>query len=437
MKYLMFFILIVAAFWLGIFAVQHSSDVTINYQWDTNPMSVSLTSTTLLIASIVGLISLYILFSVSKFLFGLPKRLKQRKAMKLTAKASEELTKGLVSFTEGHWATSEDTLLNNVDHSESPLLNYLAASRAAHMQGAFDRRDRYLKVASEQGEDAQIAVSVSQAEMQFTSNQLEQSRATLIHLLEVSPKHPYAIKLLAKVYYQQEDWANLFELLPDLEKLSLIKEQDHKKYQTTALSGIFHTLSHKKDISSLNALWKKLPGKLRENPQAVLLYCEALTNADDENSSNRLLISQLNKEFDEKLIERYGLIEHPVIGDAIKQAEKWLVGNERSPMLLLALARLNRKYQLWGKSKTYYNTSLNFSPSAAVYLELAGLLEELNEDENAQTCYKTGLKYSIHKKGEILSLKQHMSQKQPRQRLTDNPKLSIVPEADENDTYSI
>ncbi len=436
MKYIMFFILIVAAFWLGIFAVQHSSDVTINYQWDKNPMSVSLTSTTLLIASIVGLISLYILFSLSKFLFGLRKRLRQRKQKKLANKASEELTKGLVSFTEGHWSASEDTLLNNVDHSKSPLLNYLAAARAAHMQGAFDRRDRYLKVASEQGEGAQIAVSVSQAEMQFTSDQLEQSRATLIHLLEVSPKHPYAIKLLAKVYYQQEDWANLFQLLPDLEKLALIKEKDHKKYQTTALSGIFHTLSHKKDISSLNVLWRKLPGNLRENPQAVLLYCEALTDAGDENASNKLLISKLNKQFDEKLIERYGLIEHPALGDSIKQAEKWLVSNERSPMLLLALARLNRKYQLWGKSKTFYNMSLNFSPSAAVYLELAGLLEELNEDDNAQTCYKTGLKYSIHKKGEILNLKQHMGHKQPRQRLTDNPKLSIVPENDENDTYS-
>lgn len=437
MKYIAFFFLIVAAFWLGVFAVQHSSDVTISYQWDKNPISVSLTSTTLLIASIVGLISLYILFSISKFLFGLPKRLKQRKATKLATKANAELTKGLVSFTEGHWAASEDILLNNVDYSKSPLLNYLAAARAAHMQEAYDRRDRYLKIASEQGQDAQIAVAVSQAEMQFTSNQLEQSRATLIHLLDVSPKHPYAIKLLAKVYYHQEDWANLFELLPDLEKLSLIKEQDHKKYQTTALSGIFHTLSHKKDTASLNALWKKLPGNLRDNPQAILLYCEALANSGDENASNKLLISQLNKEFDERLIERYSLIEHPVLGDAIKQAEKWLINNERNPMLLLALARLNRKYQLWGKSKTYYNTSLNFSPSAAVYLELAGLLEELNEAENAQTCYKIGLKYSIHKKGEILSLQQHTGQVQPRRRLTDNPKLSVVSGADENDNYSI
>ena len=427
MRYLIFFMLIVGAFWLGIYAVQHSSDVTINYQWNDNPMSVSLTSTTLLITSLLGIVGLYILFSFSKFLFGLRKRLKLRKQAKLTTKANRELTKGLVHFTEGHWEQSERILLNNVAYSETPLLNYLAAARAAHMQEAYDRRDSYLKIASEQGDDAQIAVSVSQAEMQFSSGQLEQSRATLIHLLEVSPKHPYAIKLLAKVYYQQEDWSNLFSLLPDLDKLSLIKDTDHKKYQTTALTGIFHTLSHKKNISNLQLLWKKLPQTLRENSQAVLLYCQALSDAGDENSSNKLLVSQLNKNWDEKLIERYGLIEHSALGSAIKQAEKWLVGNEKSPMLLLALARLHRKYQLWGKSKAYYNSSLNFSPSAAVYLELAEMLEELGEDENAQICYKLGLKYSIKKKGEILNLKSLRGQ---------DTSLSIVPKT-EGDIYSI
>ena len=190
MRYLIFFILIVGAFWLGIYAVQHSSDVTINYQWNDNPMSVSLTSTTLLITSILGIVGLYILFSLSKFLFGLRKRLKLRKHAKLATRANQELTKGLVHFTEGHWEQSEKVLLNNVAYSETPLLNYLAAARAAHMQESYDRRDTYLKIASEQGDEAQIAVAVSQAEMQFTSNQLEQSRATLIRLLEVSPKHP-------------------------------------------------------------------------------------------------------------------------------------------------------------------------------------------------------------------------------------------------------
>ncbi len=405
MRYILLFLFIVGAFWLGISAVQHSSDITINYQWNANPMSVSLTSTTLLIVGVLGILALYIFFSLLKFVFGLKQRLKNGKQAKLSLKAKQELTKGLVQFTEGRWGESEHVLLNNVEHSETPLLNFLAAARSAHMQEAYDRRDDYLKTASEEGEEAQVAVAVSQAEMQFSSNQLEQSRATLIRLLEVTPKHPYALKLLAKVYYQQEDWNNLFSLLPDLDKLSLIKEKDNRKYQRTALTGIFHSLARKKDSKSLQALWKKLPNNLYENPEVLLLYCEALNESGDSEKSNKLLIDALAKKPDEKLFERYGLIEHENIGNAIKKAEKWLLDNSKSPMLLLALARLNRNFQLWGKSKSYYNASLNFSPSSAVYLELAELLEELSEHENAQLCYKQGLEYSIHKKGEILNLK--------------------------------
>ncbi len=405
MRYFLMFCFIVGAFWLAIFAVQNSADITINYQWNDNPMSVSLTSTTLLIVGIVGLVGLYFLLSILKFIFSIGKRIKSRRQRKLALKAKNELTKGLVLFTEGNWEESEHLLINNVDASETPLLNYLAASRSAHMQEAYDRRDNYLKVASEQGEEAQIAVAVSQAEMQFTSDQLEQSRATLIRLLEVSPKHPYALKLLAKVYFQQEDWNNLFTLLPDLDNLSLINKKDSKKYQKTALTGIFHSLARKKDIKNLKILWKKLPGNLRDSTDALLLYSTAMSEAGDLEESNKLLIEALNKNPNEKLFERYGLIEHENQANAIKEAERWLLDNSKSPMLLLALARLHRKHQLWGKSKSYYNASLNFSPSASVYLELAELLEELSEHENAEMCYKLGLEYSIRKKGQILNLK--------------------------------
>ena len=426
MKYILFFVLIVGGFWLGIYAVQHSSEITINYQWNEEPLSASFTSTTLLVVGILSILGLYLFFGLLKFIFGFRKRLRLKKTAKMASLANQELTKGLVHFTEGHWEQSEKLLLNSVEHSETPVLNYLAASRSAHMLEAYDRRDAYLKTASEQGDEAQIAVAVSQAEMQFTSNQLEQSRATLIRLLEVSPKHPYALKLLAKVYYQQEDWSNLFSILPDLDKQSLIKETDIKKYQRTALTGIFHTLSHKKDVANLQTLWKKLPSQLHQDPEAILLYCEALSDAGNEDDSNALLITELNKHLDESLVERYGLIEHDNLGEAIKEAEKWLINNEKSPMLLLALARLNRKYQLWGKSKSYYNSSLNFSPSSAVYLELAELLEELKEEENAQICYKLGLEYNIRRKGQILNLK-------PVKAI--DPALAVVPL--EDDIYSI
>ena len=418
MRYILIFLAIIGAFWLGIYAVDHSSDIVIKYQWNKNPMSLTLTSTTLLIAGLLGLIGLYLFFSILKFFFGLRKRLGSRKIAKLTTKASQDLTNGLVQFSEGHWDQSEKILLDNVKYSETPSLNYLVAARSAHMQEAYERRDAYLKKASQQGGDVQTAVSVSQAEMQFTGGQFEQARATLVRLLEAAPSHPYAIKLLARVYYKQEDWRNLFELLPTLAKQGSIQKEDREKYEATALKGIFLTLAQNEDKQQLQTLWKKLPADIREKPQAILLYCKALSDAGDSNTSDKLLVASLNKNWDEQLIERYGEIEHQALGSAIKIAEKWLLEHEKSPMLLLTLARLHRSYQLWGKSKSYYNSSLNFLPSAEVYLELAELLEELDEHENAQVCYKQGLDYSINKKGTILNLK-----------LTRNadPSLTVVP----------
>lgn len=420
MRYFLLFFLIIGIAWVFVTAIQHSSDITITYLWNDSPMSVTLTSTTLLIITALALIALYFIFNFLRFLLGFKRRLNERRDNKLAVLANKQLTQGLIQFTEGHWNKSEKLLTDNVAYSETPLLNYLAAARAAHMQEAYDRRDDYLKTASQQGEGAQIAVAASQADMQFSSSQLEQARATLIHLLELSPKHPYGLKLLAKIYYQQEDWNNLFNLLPDLDKLALIKENDNKKYQKTTLRGVFSSLSNKKDIRNLQGLWKKLPESAQQNPEILLLYCEALSDVGEEEQSNKLLIAELNKNPNEELFERYGLIEHKNLGKSIKEAEKWLLENDKSPMLLLALARLNRKYQLWGNSKSYYNASLNFSPSAAVYLEFASFLEELGEQENAELCYKKGLQYSINKKGEILTLKDTKASKKAKLKIVSD-----------------
>ena len=307
--------IIIGGFWLGSYAVEHSVDVTISWgDWG----SITLTSTFILMILILGFIALTLLIIFLWFIFGLRSRIQNHQQSKLVQKASNELTSGLIHFTEGHWKCSENMLLNSVQYSKTPLLNYLAAARSAHMQEAYERRDSHLKKASDHGDEAQVAVAVSQAEMQFTSNQFEQARATLIHLLEISPSHPHAIKLLAKVYYQQEDWSNLFSLLPELDKQSLIKNADRKKYETTALTGIFHMLAHKKELSQLQVLWKKLPENIRKQPSAVLLYCDALADAGDKLSSDRLLSKMLAKSWDEDLVERYGLIEHKNLNFAIQ-----------------------------------------------------------------------------------------------------------------------
>ena len=399
---LLLIVVVIAMFWLASFILSHAETVTITWgTWGNFEIS----STNLLIAIIVAFTVFYFAVWFIKSSLGLRRNFRKYRHQRLSGKAGQELTQGLVQFTSGHWASSEELLLRNVDHAETPLLNYLAAARAAHMQESYDRRDEYLKKASQYGDNARVAVAVSQADMQLDSKQVEQARATLVHLLELSPGHPYANKLLAKVYFKQEDWKNLFALLPDLKKQNLLKDTAQKNFEVIALKGIFQSAALKEQPAELHTLWKKLPAAIKEKPAAVLTYCNALCAAGDTKLGEKILLTALNKNWDAGLVERFGKVEHINLNKSIQQAEKWLLEHDNSPELLLCLARLYRSNKLWGKSCYFYESGLNMAPNTEAYLEFAELLVQLKDEENAALCFQKGLRYCVSKKGEALYLK--------------------------------
>ena len=422
---LLLIVIIIAMFWLASFILSHAETVTITWGALGN---IKIDSTDLLIYLVLSFVVVYFIVWLLKSIFGMRKNIQKYKHSRLSNKATQELAQGLVQFTSGHWVESEALLLNNVEYAETPLLNYLAAARAAHMQENYDRRDEHLKKANESGDNAKIAVAVSQADMQLGSHQVEQARATLVHLLELSPRHPYANKLLAKVYYRQEDWKSLFALLPDLQKQNLLKDSDCKKFEIMALKGIFQSAALKEQPTELHTLWKKLPANIKTKPQAILNYSNALTAFGDDKLSEKILLNALNKNWDGRLIERFGKIEHLNLNKSIQQAEKWLEEHDNSPELLLCLARLYRSNKLWGKSCYFYESGLNMAPNSEAYLEFAELLTQLKDDENAALCYQQGLRYCVNKKGEPLYLK--------TKKLAD-PTKAVKVEADVEDFYTI
>ena len=399
---LLLVVVVVSILWLSRFIFEHAETITITWgAWG----SYEINSTNLLIVLIFSFVVFYFLIWLLKLLFGMKKNVQNYQKTRWMTKVRDELTQGLLLLTAGHWKDSEALLLRNIAHAETPLLNYLAAARAAHMQENYDHRDQYLKKAAENGESARIAVAVSQAEMQLTSNQIEQARATLVHLLELSPHHPFASKLLAKVYYQQEDWNNLFELLPQLKKQNLLREKRQNKFEADTLKGIFQKTALKKQPKALQLLWGKLPTTSKIKPQVLLHYIDALIATDDARLAEKILLKTLNKNWDSGLIERFGKMEHVSLDKSIQQAEEWLLEHDNSPELLFCLARLYRSNKCWEKSCYFYELGLNMMPDPKSYLEFAELLAQLNDDKNSTICYQKGLRYCITKKGEALYFK--------------------------------
>ena len=400
---LFFFVIVAATLWLFGFLAKYP-DIMI--YWSGHVATIS--TTDLIAYFLVFFFAFYSILRLLRHLLYTNDYINRYQKKKRDKKAQTSLMKGLISLINGDWKAAEQQLTSDVNYSKIPLLNYLGAARVAQEQKEYERRDGYFKQAHEQTKRTPIntAIAIAQADMQLHAKQLEQARAGLITLLEDTPEHNYAKQLLIKVYYRQEDWKSLNHLLQAIGQQNILNEEDLATYEEAALEGIFHMYANEKNRQTLKQEWHKLSSNTQGKPTIVYLYSQALIMAGDSKTANTLITKTLEQHWDNQLITLYGISQHSDYTQAIKKAETWLIEHNNNPELLLSLARLHSKNSQNPKEKAreFYTESLNLAPNLTAYLEFAEYLEKKGEQENAEKCYKQGLKYCIYKKGQALKL---------------------------------
>lgn len=341
-------------------------------------------------------------------------------------KSRNALIKGLIEMSEGRFSQAEKILLKQVAHSDTGLLNYLMAARSAQFQGAYERRDEYLRLAHETTPSADIAIGITQAELQIAHKQNEQALATLNHLQSISPKHSYVKKLQAKVYEQLDDWENLEKLLADVRKQHLISDDKLLSVEIETYSGLLNKYIKQNSSPQIKLTWQKMPKHLKLNPDLLKLYINHLIAISEDGEAETLLRHYLSHHWQDSLVILYASLNTTNPLQQLETAETWLRNNARNAALLLALGKLCIKTEFWGKARGYLESSLGIKPMTETYLQLAMLLEnKMNDLARAQKYYQQGLKLAVEHESEYLSSKAALSQ--PRSPLIDNlPKLKVI-----------
>lgn len=348
--------------------------------------------TTLALAIVVLVLAfgtVYYLLRLSAGLRGVPRALRHWRRRRQQRRAERALTLGLIELAEGRWPRAERDLVKYAQDGQSPLLNYLAAARAAQAQGADDRRDHYLRLAHESHEGADIAVGLTQAELQLKHNQLEQALATLRHLQQMAPKHAQVLKALASLYRDLGDWEHLLEILPSLRKRKVLEVNELDQLAREAYLALLQA-AH--DSSAIDQVWARIPKDFRSEEPIQLTYVQKLMATGNADTAETLVRQALKRNPSEAMIKLYGLIEG---SEAVKQlalVESLLEQNKNDATLLLSAGRLSLHNQLWGKARTYLEASINRQASAEAYNELGNLLERLGEGDAAAECYQAGLR---------------------------------------------
>jgi HemY protein len=250
-------------------------------------------------------------------------------------------------------------------------------------------RDHYLREAQQSMPEAKIAVELTQAQLQLANHQWEQALATLRHLQDLAPRHPYVLKLLIKLYEQVRDWPHLIALLPDLKRNNVVSPQTFQTLQLNAYQQAMLDFEKQKQPEAVTHLFNKIPKNLRDNTELINAYGQFLIRTQNYTVAEDILRRCLRKEFNTQLIKLYSLL--PSNSNQLAFTESLLKKQPHSAQLFLCLGRQCIAQHLWGNAKQYLEQSINLTPTPEAYNELGKLYERLNEPLMACDSYKKGL----------------------------------------------
>lgn len=321
-----------------------------------------------------------------------PRRLGEAWARARSRYSGRQVTEGYIALAEGKLARGERLLTRGARQSDTPLLNFIAAARAAQMQGDRTRRDGWLRMACEMEPAATDAVLLTQAELELEDGQYDEAYATLNRVRDRHPNHAQALKLLGELHFRRREWQPLADLLPLIRKhgnvpAAMLDEWAVETYtHLLAAPGL--------DRPAQDRLWEEVPKAARRSPRLVeirargLVACGAVDDAEEE------IRRALKDEWDAGLVDLYG--ELPVADPAahLKRLEAWLRDRPEDPVLLLAAGRTCVRHQLWGKARSYLETSLAIRTAPETYHALGQLMARVGESQSASRAFERGLSMS-------------------------------------------
>ena len=340
------------------------------------------------VALVLSFFAAYFVFRLVGGLFRLPRSIDRWSQHRRNRRSEKRLCEGILAMLEGDWRAAEESFHQGARDSRMPLVNYLAAARAAQHMGAIAKRDTYLGLAHENSPEAALAVGLTQAKLQLTQNQTEQAYATLKHL---APDEDQVKALLLEAATDLKEWPEALRLLGDRKNKKILPAEQLRERQIEVYKRLLTDTRAERDRSSLEQQWNSMPRKLKENTTLIEEYVWARIPFGDVDDCEQLLRKAIKREWAPQLVRQYGLLQSSNLSRQLQFAEGLLSSHANDAELLLTLGRLCKRNSLWGKANSYLHESLAARNSVEACQELALLLKQQGEDEAAGAYFQQGL----------------------------------------------
>ena len=346
---------------------------------------------TTLLVFLAVLVVLYFLLRMLVGLWHVPARVRRWNYRRESRRLRKLFDGAVIELVEGRPERAERRLARLAYSSETPLDIYLSAARVANRIGAQDRRDYYLKLALERNPKAEIAIGLVQAELQLAQAQFDQAQTTLTRLRASAPRNSQVMRLLMQLYLRQEDWQQLRNLLPELQHSQVLNSEQWQRLAVQVYRERVLELGASQNLEAMKSGWRQLPSPLQQDESMQSVYVQELLRLGGHEHAEHVLRDQLRRTWNPRFVFTYGDVAAEDAAAQLSVAEGWLDQHPDDPVLLLTLGKVSLRNALWGKARSYLESSIAHQPTPEAYRLLGSLLERLQEPEQAAECYRQGI----------------------------------------------
>lgn len=386
MKLLIWLLLVAGAAVAVPLAISHGNGYVLLVQ---PPYRIELSTSMFLLLAVLLFLTVHALLRLTTYTLHLPDKVREFKRVRREQDATAALMEAITAFAEGRYGKAEKSAAHALDLGATPLSVTLIAARSAHKLKNYDRRDFFLGEAERLAPGETTARLLCQAELLIDQRRFTDALVTLRQLDKTEARHLPAMLLEAKTRRQLSDWEQLLLLITQLEKRNGIDPLLAQQWKLEAHLGL---LSRKAvELNTLKSYWQTVPEADRLHPRIALAAAKHLVKSGDGAAATQIVEMSLTNAWDAALIEYYGECEGQDPAKQMQQAESWLTEHHHDAGLLLSLARICIRAELWGKAVSYLEASISVHPTSTAHLALAQIMEKQGRDRDAFEHYRLSL----------------------------------------------
>ncbi len=335
----------------------------------------------------VGFFVIHLLARAVSHTLGLPRAVAEFRRRRREERSTQALRDAWRLLQEGRYGHAMRCAEKAASDDAAAGMLALAGWRAAHALRDNARSAEWAqRVRGHDRDGLQAARLMVEAEFALEERRFEDASVALRQFAASEGRHIAALRLSLRAEQGLGNWREVARLVRQLEKHQALTADQAAPIRSRALREALRSL--RDDPAGLMRYWRELDDGDRAEPALALEAARALVSAGDCREAQRVIEDALDENWDATLVLAYADCRGGDVLGRIAHAEKWLHQHPRDESLLLTLGRLCREQQLWGKARSFLETSIAVRPTRAAHIDLAQLLDQLQESALAERHYR-------------------------------------------------